>query len=204
MRSRPQVLAGPAPHLNRGRSTGALYSIIGLFAYLETSIWPTMPFIRDNLDPGFTAASLHFSALAAGAVLTWMTGERFVRRWGRTVSLWGGGMVSMVTGVALLAIRPVYAGTLFAAFVTGLTGTIAQMANQSALSDQHGERRTIVLAESNVAASSAETMAPLAIGTLDKAGSGWQTALLLGIPVFFVLLLVFCKTRIPTAPIATA
>ena len=85
MRSRPQVLAGPAPHLNRSRSTWALYSIIGLFAYLETSIWPTMPFIRDNLDPGFTAASLHFSALAAGAVLTWMTGERFVRRWGENL-----------------------------------------------------------------------------------------------------------------------
>ncbi len=203
MISRPKEATLSAPHLLRGRSTWALYLIIGLFAYLETSIGPAMPFIRDNLNLGFTAASLHFSAFASGGVLTGMTGERFVRRWGRTVSLWGG-MVGMVTGVALLAISPMYAGTLFAAFFTGLTGTVALMANQSALSDLHGARRTVALAESNVAASSAAIMAPLAIGTLDKTGLGWQTALLLGIPVFFLLVLVFGKSEIPPAPIATA
>lgn len=157
-----------------------------MFAYLETLLGPAMPFIRNGLGLSFTVASLHFSAFAAGGVLVGFTGDRISRRTGRHVVLWGG-VFGMVCGVALLALSPHVAGTIAGAFATGWFGTLALVANQSALSDLHAEHRTVAIAESNVAASSAAVLAPIAIGGFDAIGAGWQIAPLLGLPAFLIL-----------------
>lgn len=46
----------------RDKRTWAAYLLLGLFAYLETASGPAMPFLRDRLDLGYAAASLHFFA----------------------------------------------------------------------------------------------------------------------------------------------
>jgi MFS family permease len=161
-----------------------------------------MPFIREKLEIGYTAASLHFSAFALGGVVSGLTGDRVVARIGRRRALWFG-MTGMALGVASLAASPTIAGTILGAFATGAVGTYALMANQSALSDLHRDLRSIALAESNVAASSAAIVAPLAVGGLDAAGVGWQTALLIGLPLLAVLFWRFRSVPIPERAPAT-
>ena len=70
--------------------TWMIYGLIGFFAFMETVLGPLMPFLREELDLGYTAASLHFSAFALGAVLLGFFGDRFVGRWGRRSAIWGG------------------------------------------------------------------------------------------------------------------
>lgn len=185
----------------RNRQTWALYLVLGLFAYLETTIGPAMPFIRDRLDLSYTVASLHFAAFAAGAIVAGLSGDRVVRRFGRRPTLWWG-MTGMAGGVALIAVSPVLATSILGALMAGGIGTLALMANQSSLADLHPDHRTTALAESNVAASSAAVMAPLAVGRLAETGLGWQTALLLGLPVLAVLVARFASVPLPNpAPV---
>src|SRR5215208_1100131 len=62
--------------LARDRATWAAYLLLGLFAYLETAVGPSMPFLRRGLDLSYTVASLHFTAFAAGGVAAGLTAER--------------------------------------------------------------------------------------------------------------------------------
>ena len=76
----------------RDSATWVTYGLVGFFAFMETVLGPIMPFLRRELDLGYTAASLHFSAFALGAVLLGFFGDRLVGRWGRRAALWGGAL----------------------------------------------------------------------------------------------------------------
>lgn len=180
----------------RDRRTWAAYLLLGLFAYLETSLGPAMPFIRAQLDLGYVEASLNFSAFAIGAVSVGMTGEMWLRRLGRNRALWGG-IAGMIVGVLLVAFSPSLAGTILGAFVMGSFGTVSLIANQAVLSDLHGEQRTIALTESNVAATATAVMAPLVIGGLAAAGLAWQTGVVLAVPWVLLLWWTFRDVRFP-------
>jgi MFS family permease len=183
---------------HRDRRTWAAYLLLGLFAYLETSIGPVMPFLRSQLGLGYTVASLHFSAFAAGAILSGLTGERWVRRLGRDRALWGG-LGGMAAGALLIAFSPSVVGTILGALAMGVFGTLSLMANQAVLSDLHGEQRTIALTESNVAATATAIMAPLVIGGFAAAGLGWQLGIAITAPWALVLWWVFRGVRFPQA-----
>ena len=188
----------------RDRRTWAAYLLLGLFAYLETALGPAMPFLRAELGIGYAVASLHFSAFAIGAIAIGLTGERWVRRIGRTQALWGG-IGGMTAGVALVALSPNVIGTILGALGMGLIGTLSLMANQAVLSDLHGDRRAIALTESNVVATGTAIMAPLIIGGFAAAGLGWQIGLLVTLPWAAVLWWVFRGVRFPErAPAAAA
>ena len=189
--------ASVAPFV-RGRRTWAAYFLLGLFAYLETSIGPAMPFLRDQLGLGYAVASLHFSVFALGAIATGLTGERWVRRIGRGRALWGG-IAGMVAGASLIALGPNVAVTIAGAALMGGIGALSLMANQSVLSDIHGNLRAIALTESNVAATGTAIFAPLAIGGLAAAGWGWQAGLLITAPWALLLWWIFRSVRFPEA-----
>jgi MFS family permease len=180
----------------RDRRTWAAYLLLGLFAYIETSIGPVMPFLRAELGLSYAVASLHFSAFAVGAIISGVVGERVVRRIGRGTALWGG-IAGMSAGALLIAFSPVVAGTIFGAFIMGLIGTISLMANQAVLADIHGAQRTIALAESNVAATTCAVLAPLIVGSLAASGLGWPLALVLPAPWALGLWLIFRQVRFP-------
>jgi predicted MFS family arabinose efflux permease len=78
-----------------------------------------------------------------------------------------------------------------------LPGTLVMITIQATLSDRHGERRAIALTESNVAASISSGLAPLLVGSLQRAGLGWRSALLLGTVGWGALLFCFWKEPIP-------
>ncbi|MDQ3225362.1 MAG: MFS transporter, partial [Chloroflexota bacterium] len=201
-RAEPFTIANPpGASFRRDSATWAAYLLLGLFAYLETSIGPAMPFLRAHLGLGFTVASLHFSAFAAGAIVMGLTGERWARRLGRQRALWGG-LGGMIGGAALIVLSPSVIGTILGAFLMGLLGTVSLLANQAVLSDLHGAGRTIALTESNVAATAAATLAPLAIGAFAATALGWQTGILLTVPWALLLWWLFRRVRFPAMPLA--
>jgi fucose permease len=162
----------------RDPATWMSYGLVGYFAFMETVLGPIMPFLRKELDLGYTAASLHFSAFALGAVMLGFFGDRVVGRWGRRAALWGGA-AGMAAGALLLVSSPSFVGTVLAAFVMGICGAQVLVTSQALLSDRHGEWSAVALTESNVTASACAIAAPLLVGAFAAAGLGWRAALAL-------------------------
>lgn len=180
----------------RDTRTWAAYLLLGLFGYLETALGPAMPFLRAELGLGYTTASLHFSALASGIIVIGLIGERLVRRFGRNLSLWGG-IAGMVAGGVLVALSPSVVGTILGALAMGFFGALSLMNNQAALSDLHGNLRTVALTESNLAATCCSILAPVLVGTLAANGLGWQWAFLLTVPWLLLLWGGYRQARFP-------
>ncbi|MBX3070765.1 MAG: MFS transporter [Thermomicrobiales bacterium] len=193
-------LASPAPSsaFRRTRTTWAAYFMLGLFAYLETVVGPSMPFLREKLGLAFTMASVHFSLFAAGVILAGITADRILSRIGRRRGFWFG-MAGMAGGALLVGLSPVVAGTLLGVAIMGFIGTWALVSNQAVLADLHPNARTVALSESNVVASAAAILAPLAVGGFARFGPSWELALVIGAPVLLLL-----YWRYGSAPIAPA
>jgi len=154
------------------------YGLVGFFAFMETVLGPIMPFLKRELDLGYAAASLHFSAFALGAVLLGFVGDRIVCRWGRRAALWGGAF-GMAAGALLLISIPSAWGTVPATFAMGICGALVLVTSQAVLSDRHGEWSAVALTESNVTASACAIAAPLLVGATAASGLGWRAALVL-------------------------
>ena len=161
----------------RDPATWMTYGLVGFFAFMETVLGPIMPFLRRELDLGYTAASLHFSAFALGAVLLGFFGDRLVGRWGRRAALWGGAF-GVAAGALVLVSSPSVAGTVPATFAMGICGALVLVTSQALLSDRHGEWSAVALTESNVTASACAISAPLLVGASAALGLGWRAALL--------------------------
>jgi fucose permease len=170
----------------RDSATWMTYGLVGFFAYMETVLGPIMPFLRKELGLGYTAASLHFSAFALGAVLLGFFGDRTVGRWGRHAALWGGAF-GVAAGALFLISSPSAWGTVPATFAMGICGAQVLVTSQAVLSDRHGEWSAVALTESNVTASACAIVAPLLVGASAASGLGWRAALVL--PVVALVLL---------------
>jgi fucose permease len=191
-------VAPRAIQIDRGPATWLLYILLGLFAYIETAVGPSMPFLRDELDLGYTVASLHFAAIAAGAVAIGLVADRIARRVGRRTALWGG-MLGMAVGGAMIAVGPHVIVTVAGAFAMGAIGAVALVTNQASLADLHGDGRVVALAESNVVASAGAILAPLVIGAASRTQLGWRTGLLITLPTLAVLALAGARVPMPPA-----
>jgi fucose permease len=173
-----QTRGGAQAGFARDSATWMTYGLVGFFAFMETVLGPIMPFLRRELDLGYAAASLHFSAFALGAALLGFFGDRIVGRWGRRASLWGGAF-GMAAGALLLISSPIAWGTVPATFAMGICGALLIVTSQAVLSDRHGEYSTVALTESNVTASACAIVAPLLVGASAATGLGWRVALVL-------------------------
>jgi predicted MFS family arabinose efflux permease len=180
----------------RDRFTWLAYLMLAYFGYLEATLGPLMPFLRSELHLSYTVSGLHLSAFAFGMVLAGSIGDYLVRFWGRTWVFWGGG-AGMAVGALLFTLGHHAALTIASALIMGLPGTLVMIMVQATLSDRHGERRAIALTESNVAASISAGLAPLLVGSLQRVGVGWRSALLLGAIGWGALLLGFWREPIP-------
>ncbi|MDQ3767325.1 MAG: MFS transporter [Actinomycetota bacterium] len=175
----------------RYRVTWATYGLVGYFAYLETVLGPLMPFLRAEQGLSYTVASLHFSAFALGGVVVGLIGERVEERWGRTMTLWGGG-AGMAAGTLLLTLASAAPGTISGAFVMGFFGSLLLITTQAVLSDRHGTGSVVAITESNVAASVCAILASLAVGFFAASGLGWRSAL---VPPMVALVLLAANFR---------
>ena len=170
----------------RDSATWMTYGLVGFFAFMETVLGPIMPFLRRELDLGYAAASLHFSAFALGAVLLGFFGDRIVGRWGRRAALWGGAF-GMAAGALFLILGQSAWGTVPATFAMGICGALLIVTSQAVLSDRHGEYSAVALTESNVTASACAIIAPLLVGASAASGLGWRAALV--VPAVALVLL---------------
>ena len=138
--SEPRTDAGPgheafAPdRFERTPSTWLAYLLVGYFMYVQASLGPILPFLREDLSLGYGAAGLHFGAFALGVLFTGLLGDRPARLLARRTTLWGA------------------AASLSATLITGFCASLLLMSAQAALSDLHGEWRAAAISEANVVA----------------------------------------------------
>ena len=139
----------------RDRLTWLAYALLAWFAYLQAAPGLVVPYLRDELDIGYTTGGLHVAAFATGSMLAGLTATRIEAR-GRSsraaVGLGGrdGARVSPGSRAG-----PVAAATVGALLVAGFGGGLLLVTVQALLADHHGPQRAIALTEANVFASAA-------------------------------------------------
>ena len=138
-----------------------------------------MPYLRRELDLGYTVASFHVAALAIGSVAGALASRRVERATSRR-ELVALGVTGMAAGGVCLAATPTLVGTIGASLVMGLSGTLSLVGAQAALADRHGERRAVALGEANVAASLGAFSVPLIVAAGEATGLSWRLALAVG------------------------
>jgi fucose permease len=157
-----------------------------------------MAFLRTELHLTYTIQGLHFSAFAVGAMLAGVSGDYVIRRLGRHTVFWGGGAGLAVGALALIGGRQAI-WTLLSLVLMGYAGNLLLISNQAALSDTHGEQRSIALLEANVVASVGASLAPVSLSIFQAAGPGWRSALVLMVGVFLLLFVLLGRIPIPGA-----
>ena len=185
-----------SPAFVRDRFTWLAYGMLAYYAYLQTSLGPVMPFLRDELELSYTAGGLHFSAMALGMVMAGLSVDRVVRRWGRRTTFWTGG-AGMAAGALAVALGPHPALTVGGSWIMGYLGTFVMALVQSSLADRHGPRRAVALTEANVGASLVVALGPLLVGGFQRAGIGWQGALIVAVVAWGISLLAFRGEPLP-------
>jgi len=188
----------------RDRFTWLAYFMLAYYAYLQATLGPSVPFIRDELGLNYTVSAFYISAFALGMALAGLTGDRMARRFGRSFLFWGGGL-GMALGAVLLMAGDNPAVTIGSTFIMALSGSYLLVMIQSTLSDRHGPNRAFALTEVNIAAVLAASLAPLAVGFGAAQGWTWRPALVAGIAVWVVVtVLTRRNTALPEArPVET-
>jgi MFS family permease len=152
--------------------------MLAYFGYLESALGPLMSFLGADLHFSYSLVGLHFSAFAIGTILAGLISARLMRSAGTRVTFWGGG-AGMGLGALALVIGRSSVLTLAGVAVMGLLGTLLLVTLQAVLSDHHGSRRAIALAEANIGASIGGAVAALGLGLWQQSGLGWRVAIVL-------------------------
>ena len=160
----------------RDRFTWLMYVSLAFYGYFLNVLGPITPFLKDELQLSYTVSSFHFTAFAIGILLIGLGGHWVIQRLGRGRSLWLGlfGM-SLSAWILLIGRNPVM--TIGACFLMGLIGSLILAIVPAALSDRHGESRTVALSEANMIASLFSTCAPLFVGWFAHSVGSWRWAL---------------------------
>lgn len=201
MSSEPRTGAAPG-HFARTSSTWLTYLLVGYFMYVQASLGPILPFLREDLSLGYGAAGLHFGAFALGVLFTGLLGDRPARLLGRRRTLWVGA-VGMAAGAVGLAVANGALASLSATLIAGFCGSLLLMSAQATLSDLHGEWRAAAIGEANVAAGAAAILAPLLVGAFSRTEfPGWRGALLFA-AVLLTAISFLGRAPVPSAKPAT-
>lgn len=183
----------------RTASTWLAYLLIGYFMYVQASLGPVLPFLREDLSLDYGAAGLHFGAFALGVLFAGLLADRPARLFGRRATLWGGA-VGMTAGVGALAAANGIVMSLVATLLTGFCASLLLMIAQAALSDLHGEWRAAAISEANVVAGTAAILAPTLVGVFSRTEfPGWRGALLFGLVLLAAIALFLGRAPVPSA-----
>jgi fucose permease len=181
----------------RTRNTWAAYLLLAFYAYFLNIPGPITPFLRDEFELSYTASSLHFSAFAAGILVVGLLGQVVIQRIGRWLALVVGAF-GLSLGALLLVLGRSPAMTIGGIFLMGCVGSLILAVVPAALSDEHGELRSVALSEANLLASLIAAAAPLLVGWFARLVIGWRLALVLAIlPTLLIGVLLFRLGRVP-------
>ena len=168
----------------RDRLTWISYVMLAWFAYLQAAPGQVMVHLRDELDLSYSTGGLHVAAFAGGSTAAGVISARLERALGRRTLLWSAAALMGAGAIGLTAGR-MAAVTVGLVLVMGVGGGLLLATIQAALADHHGERRTVALAEANVAASIAYVALIGVLSLMAALHAGWRVALLasLAVPV---------------------
>jgi predicted MFS family arabinose efflux permease len=166
----------------RDRLTWIAYVVLAWFAYLQAAPGLVIVHLRDELDLSYSTGGLHVTAFAAGSTLAGVVSARLERALGRRTQLWSAAALMGAGAIGLTAGR-IAAVTVGSVLVMGVAGGLLLATIYAALADHHGERRTVALAEANVAASIAYVVLIGVLSLTAVLHAGWRVALLISLVV---------------------
>lgn len=175
----------------RDRLTWLAYALLAWFAYLQAAPGLVVPYLRDELDIGYTTGGLHVAAFAAGSILAGATATRLEAAIGRRTLLWAAAL-GLAVGMTGLVVGPVVGVTVGSLLVAGWGGGLVLVTVQAILADHHHEQSAVALTEANVAASVAYIALVGAIALAVALGAGWRAAVLVS---FAFPLVMYFQTR---------
>jgi len=165
-----------ASQFNRNQFTLSTYILLGFYAYMQTSLGPIMPFVRDELSLNYTITGLHVTGFALGMVISGVTGAIVAGRIGRKQLFWGAGL-GMVVGGILLSNAQIAPLTILGAFMMGWLGSYLLVMIQSTLADEHDDNSAIALTEANIVASIFAAIVPVVVGIGAGTFLTWRLAI---------------------------
>lgn len=186
----------PSAAFVRDRFTWLAYFMLGYYAYLQSSLGPMMPFLRDELNMNYTVTGLHISGFALGMMLAGIYGPQLAARWGRYLVFWLGSG-GMALSAALFALVHHPSLTILSTFLMGFLGSFLLVMIQASLADHHQEKRAIPLTESNILASVFATLAPIIVGQGVGTLLGWRLAIWIGVIYCIIVFVITRDIEIP-------
>ncbi len=167
---------GPVMPYRRDARTWAAFGLLLALGLLQGTLGVALPYLREELDLEYAAASLHVSAFAIGGLAAGLSGALVASRIGRRALIVAGAAGTSLAG-ALLTLASSLEQSLACALLLGLALTFSFIGLWSALSDHHGDRRAVALSEGEVAVSLGTLSLPLAVSLAAATEAGWRAGL---------------------------
>jgi MFS family permease len=186
----------------RDRATWAVFAALFAFGLLNAGLGPALPYLRDAEHFSYLAGVMHQVAFAVGGGVAGIATARAGRLPGRErvirVGLLGSGAAWLAVGYGnTLAI------SVAAAFVVSLLATAALVRLWAVLADVHGTRRTVAMAEGEVAVSFGGIVCPVLISVVAASVLGWRLSFVVVAGLAALAVLVSSLVAVP-APAAAA
>ncbi|MGA7881939.1 MAG: MFS transporter [Terrimicrobiaceae bacterium] len=188
--------------IKRGPVTWLCYLMSGFFMYLLAIQGNIIPFLRSELRLSYGAVILHSSAFAAPGFVTGMFGDWLIRRYGRRRVLWLG-VLGMSTGAVLLCVASAAWFSIGSCALMGASGGLIWIVVTAVLSELHGDRRNVALAEASAVAYAFGIVAPLVMSLCLSVASSWRNAVLVGVVFGAIILLWFGRTPLPDSAVSS-
>ncbi|MGN6245923.1 MAG: MFS transporter [Motilibacteraceae bacterium] len=193
------------------RSDGLARDGLTWFVYLHLAVYgwflygfsPAVPLLRDDQGTSNGVSGLHGTALAGGAVVAGLLGQRVIGRIGR-----GGamrlGLAALCAGVLLFTLSPALPGTLVGALVAGTGGSLMVNVHSPVLTDHHELAGPAAIGEANAMAAATGILSPLVLGAATATVIGWRGGLLVTVVLAAVVLALGTRTSVPAGAVPAA
>jgi Arabinose efflux permease len=162
----------------RTRRTWLIYALLSLYVFMLNVPGPVTNYLKDEFTMSYTLSSLHFSAFAAGVLVTGLFGAYFIPRFPRQKVL-AFGALGLGVGGMILAFGRSPAVTIAGIFLMGCIGTLILSIYPTILDEEMGARSPVGISEANTIASLFAGIAPLLVGFLVQKAVGWRPAVVL-------------------------
>ncbi len=162
---------------SRTPKTWLVYLLLSLYVYMLNLPGPITGYLREEFQLTYTESSLHFSAFAAGVLVTGLLAGPLIRKltpW-RVMAI---GTLGLGAGGLILALGRQPALTIFGLFLMGGLGTWILSIYPLILEEEMGSRSSVGVAEANTLGSIFAAAAPLLVGALASQAVGWRMAII--------------------------
>lgn len=180
----------------RDAVTWYCYLLGAFFIFVLTIQGNVIPFLKTELGLTYYSVALHTSAIAIGAIIVGLIGDRVVQSFGRQRVLVFGTLVCAV-GVLALCVASAPWASIASCLLIGFGACFIPTVIYAVLADIHGERRNIAISESAALNYAFATLAPLLTSMYIAISVGWRGAILTGAVVSVVIVLLAQRTTFP-------